>query len=57
MATKDGSSKTSLRNPLAALANSLDLMAEQEPNPMLRAGQRRQAEKARAAARKQPPPK
>ena len=48
--------RPSYRNPLAALANTLDYMASQEPNDLYRASARRLAEKARQLARQEPPP-
>ncbi|WP_156776957.1 hypothetical protein [Nitrococcus mobilis] len=56
MATKK-SSKTSLRNPLAALAATHDHMAKSEPNALNRMDHKRAAKKARELARAQPKPK
>lgn len=46
----------SQRNPLAALANVNDWLAEQEPNELLRAYRRRRSALLRQLAQQEPPP-
>ncbi|MFZ2209180.1 MAG: hypothetical protein WAV22_10980 [Porticoccaceae bacterium] len=46
----------SLRNPLAALAETADHLAKNESHPKYRAQKRREASRLRELARQQPPP-
>ena len=55
MTEKPPSKKTSLRNPLAALANVVEKIAEDETGA-IRAQRLREAKKLRELARNEPPP-
>jgi hypothetical protein len=55
--TKQKTSQTSLRNPLAALANVFEKMGDREPNNLYRAQRRREAAKLRELASREPAPK
>lgn len=46
----------SLRNPLAALAATMDHLAQNEPNPTYQQQKRREASRLRELADKEPPP-